>query len=153
MGEIAKTLLRCAAAFVVGWVIYMVAMVLTVYDGGLSLIFQPIMAGIFSGVFVIGALLVGLPLRAPKIREVWTHAGWLPLFISFGAIGVMIFHAQLGLQTELVDPETKGKVKTMLPVAALICYFTALFPIVNLPSKMRPIQSTTDNSGAAPRRV
>jgi succinate dehydrogenase hydrophobic anchor subunit len=153
MGEIAKTLLKCAAGFVVGWVIYMVAMVLTVYDGGLSLIFQPIMAGIFSGVFVVGALLVGLPLRAPKIREVWSHAGLWPLLLTFGAIGVMIFHAQLGLQAELVDPETKEKVKTMLPVAALICYFVAIFPIVNLPSKRGPIQSTTDNAGAAPRRA
>ncbi len=153
MGEIAKILLRCGAGFAVGWVIYMVAMVLTVYDGGLSLIFQPIMAGIFSGVFVVGALLVGLPLRAPKIKEVWSHAGWWTLLLSFCAIGVMIFHAQLGLQTELVDPETKEKIKTMLPVAALICYFLSLFPIVNLPSKKRPIQSATDNSGAAPRRV
>ncbi len=139
MGEIAKFLIKCGAGFAVGWVIYMVAMVLTVYDGGLSLIFQPIMAAICSGIFVAAALLLGLPLRAPKIRDVWAHVGWWPLILSFGAIGVMIFHAQLGLETELVNPETKDKVKTMLPLAALICYFMAIFPIVNLPSKKRPI--------------
>ncbi len=153
MGEIAKTLFRCAAGFVVGWVIYMVAMVLTVYDGGLSLIRQPIMAGVFSVVFVVGALLVGLTLRAPKIREVWSHAGWWPLLLSFGSIGVMIFHAQLGLQTELVDPETKEMVKTMLPVAALICYFMSVFPIVNLPSRGGHIQSATGNDGTELRGV
>ncbi len=68
------------------------------------------------------------------------------MLLSFGAIGVMIFHAQLGLQTELVDPETKEKVKTMLPVAALTCYFVAIFPIVNLPSRRGPIQSARDTS-------
>lgn len=138
MGEVSKTFLKCAAAFLVGWLIYMVAMVLTVYDGVLSLMFQPIMAGVFSGVFVIGALLAGLPLRAPKIREVWAHAGWWPLLISFGGIGVMIFHRQLGLQTELVDPETNERVTMMLPIAALIAYVATIFPIVNLPSKRGP---------------
>ncbi len=74
------------------------------------------------------------------------------MILSFGAIGVMIFHAQLGLQTELVDPETKEQMKTMLPLAALICYFLAIFPIVNLPPKKTPIQPpqpTTDSSAVS----
>ncbi|MEI6862572.1 MAG: hypothetical protein WCL04_10020 [Verrucomicrobiota bacterium] len=142
-----KTLTKCFCGFVLGWLIYMVAMVLTTYDGVLSLIFQPFMAALFSCAFVVAALLVGLPLRAPRIREVWCGVGWWVLLITVAAIGVMIFHVQLGLQTELVNPETKEKMKTMSPAAGAICYFLAIFPIVNLPGKKESNQAPA-NIGA-----
>jgi hypothetical protein len=113
----------------------MVAMVLTVYDGLLSLIFQPFMGALFSGVFVGLALLVGLILRAPKIRDIWRSAGWWVLVITAASLAVMVFHAPFGLQDELVNPETKQKIVTMSPLAGVICYFLAIFPIVNFPQK------------------
>lgn len=136
-----KTFAKCFSGFVLGWLIYMVAMVLTVYDGGLSLIFQPIMAALFSGAFVVAALVVGLPLRAPKIREVWTSVGWWALLLSVAAIGVLIFHAKLGLEIDGIDPETKEKMKMISPLAGILAYFFAIFPVVNLPEKRRPNQA------------
>jgi hypothetical protein len=132
-----KTLAKCFCGFVLGWLVYMVAMVLTVYDGVLSLIFQPFMAALFSGLFVAAALVLGLALRAPKIREAWSSAGWWVLLITVAAVAVMIFHAQLGLQTEFVNPQTKEKMKTLSPVAGVVCYFLAIFPVVNLPGKTK----------------
>jgi uncharacterized membrane protein YhaH (DUF805 family) len=141
-----KTLAKCFCGFALGWLIYMVAMVLTVYDGVLSLIFQPFMAALFSGVVVGAAFVLGLPLRAPKIREIWSSVSWWALLVTVAAIGVMIFHAQLGLQAEILNPETKEKMKTMSPLAGVICYFMAIFPVVNLPGKKEPNQSPEPTS-------
>jgi hypothetical protein len=43
-------------AFAVGWVVYMIAMLMPTYDGAFSLIFQPIMAALCSGLFTGAAL-------------------------------------------------------------------------------------------------
>jgi uncharacterized membrane protein YhaH (DUF805 family) len=137
-GEKMKTLAKCFCGFALGWLIYMVAMVLTVYDGVLSLIFQPFMAALFSGLFVAAALVLGLALRVPKIRDAWSNAGWWVLLITVASVAVMIFQAQLGLQTEFMNPETKEKMKTISPVAGVVCYFLAIFPVVNLPRKKKP---------------
>ncbi len=130
-----KTFARCIGGFALGWLIYMVAMVLTAYDGVLSLIFQPIMAALFSGLFVGAAFVAGLPLRAPKIRKAWSGVGWWALLISLAAIGVLIFHKNLGLEVEGINPETHEKVKMISPLAGVLTYFFAIFPIVNFPPK------------------
>jgi hypothetical protein len=67
--------LAVLAAFAVGWVVYMVGMVLTVYDGLLSLIFQPIMAALWSGFVVLLSLLVGLVLRVGPVSRFWNGSG------------------------------------------------------------------------------
>lgn len=145
-----KPVVKCFCGFVLGWFIYMVAMVLTVYDGVLSLIFQPFLAAIFSGVFVAAAFVLGLALRVPKVRAIWKSLGLWVLLITVAAIGVMIFSGQLGLQTELVDPQSKEKIRSMSPVAGVICYFLAIFPIVNLPERKGPGQlAPAGREGAA----
>jgi hypothetical protein len=133
-----KTPTKLFCGFVLGWLIYMFLMAATVYDGVPSLIFQPLIAAVFSGFFVAAALVVGLVLRAPKIREAWSSAGRWVLLITVAALSVIIFSAQLGLETEYVDPDTSDDVKAISPTAALICYFLAVFPIVNLPGKKKP---------------
>jgi hypothetical protein len=135
-----KTLIRCFCGFVVGWLIYMVAMVLTVYDGALSLIFQPVMAGLFSGIFVAAAFVIGLPLRTRKLRDAWSAVGWWALLISAAAIGVLVFYAKLGLEVEGVDPETNEKIRMISPLAGLLAYFFAIFPVVNLPPKRNNVR-------------
>lgn len=131
-------LVKYLCGFILGWLIYMGAMMTTVYDGMLSLLFQPFMAALASGVFVAIALLFGLPLRTPKISKIWHGAGWRVLFITTAAIGIMIFHARLGLQTEWMNPQTGEKIKTMTPLAGLAYYLLAIFPIVNFPGKKPP---------------
>ena len=95
-----RTAARFFCGFALGWLIYMVAMVLTVFDGLLSLILQPFVGAFVSGFFVMLAFFFGLLLRAPRIREAWNGVGWWALLISAAAIGVMIFHAPLGFQAE-----------------------------------------------------
>jgi hypothetical protein len=55
-------------ALCVGWIVHMIAMVLTVYDGLLSLLFQPLMAALWSTVFTAAALICGfLVFRIPLL--------------------------------------------------------------------------------------
>jgi hypothetical protein len=113
--------------------------VVTVYDGVPSLIFQPIIAAFFSGFFVIAALVSGLVLRVPKIKEAWSSAGAWVLLVTGTALLVMIFSGPLGLQTEFVDPETMDRIKSMSPAAFFVCYFLAVFPVVNFPGSEKLI--------------
>jgi hypothetical protein len=73
---------RCAAilaAFIAGWGVYMIAMVITVYDGILSAIFQPFMAAFCSAVFVGLAVLAGLVLKGRPIARLWNATPiWAP---------------------------------------------------------------------------
>lgn len=43
-----RRIISVIIAWVLGWLVYMIAMVLTVYDGILSLMFQPIMGAIVT---------------------------------------------------------------------------------------------------------
>jgi len=147
-----STIVRIIVGFSLGWVSYMVAMVLTVYDGALSLIFQPIMAAVVSGLLVVAALVVGLPLRIPKVSDAWSSCGWWPILLTVAAIGVLIFYRSLGLEVELVHPETKEKIRTIAPVAGFVCYFAAVFFVVNLP-RQRPNKAPEPTPGAVTPRA
>jgi len=147
-----STIVRIIAGFSLGWVIYMVAMVLTVYDGALSLILQPIMAALFSGLFVAAALVAGLPLRIPKVGDAWSSCGWWPILLTVAAIGVLIFYRQLGFEAELVHPETNEKFRTIAPAAGIACYFAAIFFVVNLP-RQRPNKAPEPTPGAVTPRA
>ena len=57
---------------------------------------------VFSGIAVGAALLVGLFLLIPGVRDVWRRAGHWSLLLSAVPLGVMIFATKLGLRT--LDP-------------------------------------------------
>jgi hypothetical protein len=125
--------LAVVAAFAVGWVVYMVAMMLTVYDGLLSLIFQPIMGALWSGFVVVLSLLVGLVLRVDPISRAWNGSRrWAVLIIAV-SLSVLIFGYFLGLTYVGINPETEAEVEMLHPTAAMICYFSLLFAIANWP--------------------
>lgn len=84
-----KLFLRFGLSWVVGWFMYMFLMIVTVYDGILSMICQPFMAAFFSGIFVLLALALGGVFRYAPLREFW-HSSWFPAIAIF-AIGVYLF--------------------------------------------------------------
>jgi hypothetical protein len=129
-----KRLMRLIAGFILGWIIYMISMLLTTFDGVLSMIFQPFVGAFFSGVFVFMAFIVGLLLRIPFLHNSWSSLGWRVLFITVASLLLMIFNVQIGLSEINIDPETNMPVKMMMVVPAIVCYFMAIFPIVNFPN-------------------
>lgn len=132
--------LTIALAFVVGWIVYMIAMVLTVYDGVLSLIFQPIMATLCSGFFVALALVVGLILKIPVVSRWWRATPLWALSLMLGSVFVLCFGSWLGITQVYTDQETGRQFTGLNVVAALSGYFTLIFAVANWPLRERNIE-------------
>lgn len=132
-----------AAGWMIAWVIYMIAMMITVYDGLLSLIFQPIMAALTSTLFVGAALLVGLVFRIPAVGRAWSGSWWWPGSLAAGSLLVLCLGSTLGITSLYTNPETGVSFTGIHPAAALGGYFLLIFSIVNWPllgKRERPLQ-------------
>lgn len=130
-----------AIAFVVGWAAYMIAMVLTVYDGCLSLLFQPIMAALWSSLTVAAALASGLILRLPGLRRWWRSSVLWAASIAGVSLFLLIFGYGLGLRSTFVDPESGVEFQTLQAGVAIGAYFALSFAIANWPARGRRASS------------
>lgn len=131
-----KLLLRAStvwAAWIVAWATYMIAMMISTYDGLLSLVFQPIMAALASTLFVGAALLLGLIFRIPAIGRVWGSSWWWSASLAAGSLSMMCLGSTLGLTWVGHDPESGKSVTILNPVAAVGSYFLLIFSIANWP--------------------
>ena len=125
--------LAIAIAFGLGWIVYMIGMVLTVYDGCVSLILQPFLAALTSAVFVGAALLVGLVLRIPPLSR-WWNSTWLwAVLLAAASLFLLTFGYFLGVTYLGTDPETGSQMVMLHPAAAIGGYFFALFAVANWP--------------------
>lgn len=107
-------LLQVLAALLVGVFYYMLAVVLTMYDGFLTLIFQPIAGLLFSGVAIIVLLLVGLPIRLSKtINRWWRKHWWIPLALGISACVMMFLSLTPPFLEQVMDPELNEMVDCM----------------------------------------
>lgn len=106
------------AAWILGWIIYMIAMMLTVYEGIESLIFQPFIGAFMSTVFLLAATSVGVLFRIPSVASVW-KASWRGAgLVALAGASALCFG---GLN----------------PMAASAGYFLVIFSIVNWPAGPR----------------
>lgn len=129
----AARLAAVVVAFAVGWGVYMVGMVLTVYDGLLSLIFQPFMAALWSTLFVGLSLVAGLVLRIPPLKRWWTGSRVWACSLAAASLCVLVFGYSLGLTYMGVHPELGHEVKILHPLAALGGYAGLIFALANWP--------------------
>jgi hypothetical protein len=107
---------RFLIALFAGLAVYMLAMVMTVYDGILSMILQPIVGAICSLLGLVAVGLLGLPLYWGPLKSWWwTRGAWVSLAIlaaSILALGmswhpsfrVMARHPELGTQIQSFNP-------------------------------------------------
>jgi hypothetical protein len=115
-------------AFVVAWLYYMLAMLMTTYDGILSMIFQPIMGAIFASLAVALCFILGLPIRFIRsVRELWRRFWWLPLF--FGAVGfvLMVVSWLPPFRQTVYDYATDMQTQTFQPAMALTGWLLSVF--------------------------
>jgi len=142
-----ETVLRAVAiliALAVGWVVYMIAMMMTVYDGLLSLILQPIMA-VFWSVLTVGcALLLGLIFKIPVLGRLWRKSSLPAILLISASLFTLCFGYSLGLRQSYTDPETQQQIVLLRADAALGSYFVLLFTIANWPLKVRQGTHFTD---------
>jgi hypothetical protein len=132
-GPLIKRLLAVGVAFVVAWVVYMIAMMMTVYDGLPSLILQPILGAIASGLVVGLALILGLLIRIPFVGKLWRRTPWGAALLTAGSAGLLCFGYALGLRETFTNPETGRSFQSLHSGAALGGYFALIFSLANWP--------------------
>jgi len=113
----------------------MIAMMMTVYDGLLSMIFQPIIAVICSSLTVGIALLVGLLFKIPILGRWWSATPFPAALLLIGSLVILCFGSTLGVRHTFTHPETQQPIEGLRPDAALSGYFALLFAIANWPVK------------------
>ena len=126
-----------AAAWGLGWIVYMIAMVVTVYDGILSLIFQPIMGALVATVTVGISLLAGLIFRVAPIGRAWRAVWFLAPLLAIGSIVLMCLGARWGLTETSTDAETGRQVVGLRSDVAIASYVVMVFAIINWPQKRK----------------
>ncbi|GDY19330.1 hypothetical protein LBMAG56_06750 [Verrucomicrobiota bacterium] len=126
-------LIRVIAAWSLGWLVYMIAMVMTVYDGITSLIFQPIIAVVFSTVAVGVSLLAGCIFRIPPMSRFWRSSWFWAAALAGGSILTMIYGADWGLTQTFTNPETGHQSVGLRLDMALVSYLVLIFAITNWP--------------------
>jgi len=115
----------------------MIAMMMTVYDGLLSMIFQPIIAVLCSSLTVGIALLVGLLFKIPALGQWWRVTPIPAALLVIGSLVILCFGSTLGLRHTFTHPETQQPIVGLRPDAALVGYFVLLFAIANWPVKRK----------------
>ena len=123
--------------FIVGWIIYMIAMFMTTFVGWESLIFQPIVGAIASGVVVFVCFVGSLILKIPGIYTVWNSSRWWAAGMIAIGLFAMIFGSSLGWTEVYRDPETNVAFEGLSALVAAASYFAVIFAIVNWPIRKR----------------
>jgi hypothetical protein len=125
---------RFLIAFSTGLAVYMLAMVMTVYDGLMSMIFQPIVGAICSllGLAVVG--LLGLPLYwGPHRSWWWTRGAWLSVVILAASIVALGSSWHPSLRIMVRHPELATDIASFHPALAIGGWLGLLFGLAHTP--------------------
>ena len=117
----------------VGWLVCMIAMGMTVYDGLGSMVFQSLIAMICSGLAMIVALLVGLVLKIPVLGKFWSTTCWPAMVLIAGSLFVLCLGTRLGWQQTYMLPEFQRQYEGLRTEAMLGGYFVLVFAIAHWP--------------------
>jgi hypothetical protein len=125
--------IRLPLAFILGLVIYMIAMVMTTYDGIASMILQPIMGSILTGLALIALLVVGSPLLIGAVWKRWRRVGWLVLAVTMIGIACLIasWHP---FRVKVLNPDTGAMVDSFHPALAVGGWLAAMFGVAFCPA-------------------
>lgn len=120
------------SALVVGVCYYMLAVAVTVYDGIFSVIFQPIMGAIFSGIAIFLLLILGLPIRLSKnLNNWWKSHWWLPIVIGTAAFIMMCLSWLPYFRVKVLDTEMDVMLDSFHPVLAIGGWLLTLFAVLH----------------------
>jgi hypothetical protein len=125
--------IRFPIAMIFGLATYMIAMMMTVYDGALSMIFQPIAGTILTAIACIAISIIASPLFITRVWLVWRRMWVLSLFMFFAGILAMILSWHTALRIQVWNPQLQMQVESFHPVLSLGGWVTMLFGILWLP--------------------
>ena len=126
------TIAQVFAALIVGVLYYMLAVILTIYDGILSLILQPIAGAFFSGLAIAFLLVLGLPIRLSKKLHAWWRVHWWIAPALLGLATLMIVASWLPLlRAQYIDPEWGTQEESFNQFLAPVGWLLTLFAILH----------------------
>ncbi len=125
--------LRLILAWIAGWITYMIAMAMTVYDGFPSLLFQPFVGAFFATVGVLAVLILGSPLFIPKLWIAWTKLWWISIVLAVISVFAMIISWFPGFRITVYDQELQRQVETFHPALSICGWFGMLFSLAWFP--------------------
>lgn len=117
----------------------MVAMVVTVYDGITSIIFQPFIGAVITTLAVVVSLIVGLLFRVPSVGRAWRASWFLAPAIAAGCIILMCFGARWGLTQTFTDPETGQQTVGLRSSVAIASFLVMVFAVANWPVRPKDV--------------
>ena len=136
--------LQITAALIVGVCYYMLAMAMTVYDGILSLMFQPIIGTICTFIAIALMLLVGLPIRLMRsVNDWWRKHWWIVLVIGTVACAMMYASWMPQYRTKVFDPEMGVEIDSFHPVLAVGGWLMTIFAVLHFYPPLPWLRSKT----------
>ena len=124
---------RFPIAMILGVVAYLIAMAMTVYDGALSLIFQPIVGSILTGIACVALTVLASPLLITRVWNFWRRLWPVPLLLAMAGVVSMAASWHSSLRIQVWDPELHMQVESFHPVLAMGGWAAMLFGILWLP--------------------
>lgn len=125
---------RFLIAFFAGLAVYMLAMVMTVYDGLMSMVFQPIAGAICSMLGLVAVGLLGLPLYWGPLRSWWwTRGAWLSVVILAASIVALGLSWHPSLRIMVRHPELATDIASFHPALAIGGWLGFLFGLAHMP--------------------
>ncbi len=124
---------RLPLAFLLGLVIYMISMMMTTYDGCLSLLLQPLMGALVTGLSLIVVCILGSPLLFPRVWERWRHVWGIPILLTVAGIGSFIASWHPSLREKVLNPDTHMWVDSFQPALAIGGWLAAMFGVAFCP--------------------
>jgi hypothetical protein len=119
-------------AFLAGISFYLLAVAMTVYDGILSLIFQPIIGAIFSLAAIALLLILGLPIRLNrKLNRWWKKHWWISSVLLAGGVISMALSWAPAFRETVYDSFLKQNVENFNPLFAIGGWLLFLFAILH----------------------
>lgn len=126
-------LIRLPLAFLLGLGIYMIAMMMTTYDGCLSIVFQPVMGTLVTGVSLVALCVLGSPLLLRQAWERWRHLWWISILLTVAGIASFIVSWHPSLREKLLNPDTQTWVDSFHPALGLGGWLAAMFGVAFCP--------------------
>lgn len=134
--------LRLFLAWIAGWIVYMIAMMMTTYDGFPSMVLQPVMGAILTSIGILIVLIAGSPLIFPTIWKWWTKMWWLSIMIVALSIIAMLLSWLPGNRIIVYNPDISSEIESFHPMLSFGGWFGMLFGLAWTP--ILSIRNTID---------
>jgi hypothetical protein len=126
-------LIRLPLAFLTGLAIYMVAMLMTVYDGILSLLFQPIMGSILTVIAMLVLCVIGSPLLVGRLWKKWRELWWISVAIAGAGFVCLVLSWMPGIRVKVWDPEMSAWIDSFEPTLSIGGWLAMIFGVAFCP--------------------